>query len=121
MGRRAGGFGLEGWQSAAGQALFPPLCIVDLQCSSWPMADRGSRGADHQPALPSTPLQAVKQGARLTLAMGEQPAAATVQGQDVLQGQLALPTGEMAGAALRDAARQLRIPAGRSRCPEVMA
>lgn len=31
---------------------------------------------------------------RLTLSMGEQPLPATVQGQQVLRGQLALPTGE---------------------------
>ena len=38
-------------------------------------------------------LQAVRQGVRLTLSMGDQPDNATVQGQQVLQAQLALPTG----------------------------
>lgn len=36
--------------------------------------------------------QAARQGVRLTLSMGEQPLPATVQGQQVLRGQLALPT-----------------------------
>ena len=40
-------------------------------------------------------LQAVKEGVRLTLAMGEQPCTASVAGQQVLRGQLALPTGEV--------------------------
>lgn len=38
-------------------------------------------------------VQAVKEGVRLTLSMGWQPTTVTVQGQEVLQGQLALPTG----------------------------
>lgn len=42
---------------------------------------------------PPPARQAVKEGVRLTLAMGEQPRTATVQGQQVLQAQLALPTG----------------------------
>lgn len=46
-------------------------------------------------------MQALKQGVRVTLAMGDQPSAASVQGQDVLQGQLALPTGAAGGRAGR--------------------
>ena len=38
-------------------------------------------------------LQAVKQGVRVTLAMGEQPTVTTAGGQQVLQAALALPTG----------------------------
>lgn len=44
-------------------------------------------------------LQALRQGVRVTLAMGDQPSAATVQGQEVLQGRLALPTGAAARRA----------------------
>ena len=42
-------------------------------------------------------LQAARQGVRLTLSMGAKPSPATVQGQQVLQAQLALPTGELRG------------------------
>lgn len=45
-------------------------------------------GLDRDAHIP----QAVKEGVRLTLAMGEQPTLVTVQGQQVLQAQLALPT-----------------------------
>jgi hypothetical protein len=37
---------------------------------------------------------------RLTLSMGDQPNNATVQGQQVLQAQLALPTGGLFGYAM---------------------
>lgn len=44
--------------------------------------------------LPADSLQAVKQGVRVTLAMGEQPSMATLDGQQVLQAQLVPATGE---------------------------
>lgn len=45
--------------------------------------------SSHSPSHP----QAAKQGVRLTLSMGEQPRVVTLQGQEVLQAALALPSG----------------------------
>lgn len=55
-------------------------------------------------SLPPAHRQAAKQGVRLTLAMGEQPSVVTLQGQEVLQAALALPSG-----ARRASLRQLQL------------
>lgn len=111
---RGNDFGLSPRPAGEGLRLHCRLMMQGPQAAGWgrvlPLRCKAaSRGAAAVPrpaprwAQPScrclllrplTLLQAAKQGVRLTLAMGEQPAVVTVQGQQVLQAALALPSGE---------------------------
>ena len=66
----------------------PPACPF-----AWQQEQRQQQRLQPRHVLCVPCVQAVRQGVRLTLSMGDQPSSATVQGQQVLQAQLALPTG----------------------------